>query len=279
MTLWSNSISFEDYPLEQALEHLRAAGFTGVEMWKPQLRRCRTPELRARFAAYAADLGLAMGGLNVVGEAYYRPFGDKEERRATLAGLKEDVDYALSLGTRDVLIWEGVRPPGTSDQEALERLLAPLTELLRAAVDYAAAQGARILVEPHPFTVGMNDEFLIRLCDALDPDHFGVTFDCCHYGVARPRDYIQAVHRLGHRICHVHFADSDLKSSELHLVPGDGVLDLPGLLAALRQVGYAGQIALDIYGNPLPVEAARRGLPKLAAAQQQLREAARQTCS
>lgn len=262
MILWGNSISFEDYPLEQALEIMHQAGFTGVEMWKPQLRRCRTAELRKRFAAYAAGKGLALGGLNVVGEAYFQPFGDEAQRRNTLEGVKADVDYAVSLGVRDVLIWEGIRPPGLSHRQVLD-LLAPLTALLGAAVEYAKANGARILVEPHPFTVGMNDEFLIRLCDALPAQDFGITFDFCHYGVGRPQDYVQAVYRLGSRIQHVHFADTDQRSSELHLVPGEGVLDLTALLRALRDIGYSGQLALDLYGHPTPGAAARRGLPKL----------------
>ena len=95
--MWGSSITFEDYPLEQAVKVMADLGFTRVEMWKHHLLRCKTPELRQMFAEFAASSGIMMGGLNVVGEDYYRPFGAEEEFGQTLRGLKNDVDYALSL--------------------------------------------------------------------------------------------------------------------------------------------------------------------------------------
>ena len=167
--MWGSSITFEDLPLELAVTTMAELGFTRVEMWKHHLRRCRTPELRQAFAKYAATMGIRMGGLNVVGEDYYRPFGTDEEWQQTLGGLRSDVDYALSLGSSDVLVWEGVRPKGLSNEQCKEQLLPRLVKLFREAIAYASPKGMRFLVEPHPFTVGMADDFLIALCDSLDP--------------------------------------------------------------------------------------------------------------
>lgn len=261
--MWGSSITLEDLPLELAMTTMAELGFTRVEMWKHHLRRCRTPELRQAFAKYAAALGIRMGGLNVVGEDYYRPFGTDEEWQQTLRGLCSDVDYALSLGSPDVLVWEGVRPKDLSHEQCKEQLLPRLVKLFREAIAYAAPKGMRFLVEPHPFTVGIADDFLIALCDSLDPKFFGVTFDFCHYGVGRPNDYVQAVRKLGHRIRHIHFSDSDQQSSELHFAPGDGKMDLDGLLLAFREIGYSGTLALDVYGNPTPIDAARRSLVRV----------------
>ncbi len=256
--MWGSSITFEDDPLERAMTTMAELGFTRVEMWKHHLRRCRTPAMRQAFASYAGTLGIRMGGLNVVGEDYFRPFGSDDEWQQTLRGLCCDVDYALSLGSSDVLVWEGVRPKSLTDQQCKEQLLPRLVDLFREAINYAAPKGVRFLTEPHPFTVGMADDFLIALCDSLPSESFGVTFDFCHYGVGRPNDYVQAVHKLGHRIRHIHFSDSDQESSELHFAPGDGRMDLHALLVAFQEIGYKGTLALDLYGNPTPVAAARR---------------------
>ena len=237
---------------------MSSLGFTRVEMWKHHLRRCRTPELRKSFVEFSAGQGIAMGGLNAVGEDYYRPFGTEEQWERTLEGLRQDVDYALSLGTQDVLIWEGIRPPGADDRRCIDELLPRLVELFHQAIAYSSAKGVRILVEPHPFTVGMSDKFLIALCDTQPADFFGVTFDFCHYGVGRPTDYVAAVHNLGHRIKHIHFSDSDQSSSELHFAPGDGRMDVARLLRAFRDIGFQGSLALDLYGNPTPIAAVRR---------------------
>jgi sugar phosphate isomerase/epimerase len=262
-----STITLQEYPLEESLRIFRAAGFDSLELWKGHLGRARTPELRTKVAAFAAESGITMGGFNAVGEDYYQPFGDDRAREATLEGLKADTEIALALGTSDVLIWEGVAPKSTTEQQWLDRLLPQLVEFLECAIAYGKPKGVRYLVEPHPFTVGMSDRFLIALCDALDPEHFGVTFDFCHYGVGRRNDYLAAIHNLGHRIKHIHFSDSDQQTSELHFPPGTGRMNLEAMLQAFKKIRYRGTITLDLYGYPLPVQA-------LASSAAQLRKAA-----
>lgn len=261
--MFGNSIAFEDYPIEQVIELMVEVGFAGVEPWRPHLKRCRSPQLCAGFVNFAKDKGLRMGGLNVVAEPYYKPFGTDRELEETLAGLCADVDFAVSLGIHDVLIWEGVRPENTSNESCRERLLPRLVDLFRATLSYAVRKGVRLRIEPHPFTVAMNDDFAVRLCDALDSEHFGITYDFCHYAVAKPSDYIDSVRVLAHRIRHLHFSDSDRHISELHFTPGQGSVDIPGLLQAFKDIGYDGSITLDLYGNPTPIAAARLGIPML----------------
>jgi sugar phosphate isomerase/epimerase len=268
--MWGSSISFQDYPLEQALEIMAGLGFTRMEMWKNHLHRCKTPELRQAFVRLASSKGVSMGGLNVVGEDYYRPFGTEQELQQTLQGLQADVDYALSLGSRDVLVWEGIRPRDFTDRQCMDRLLSRLIDLFQQAIAYSKPKGVRFLVEPHPFTVGMSDSFLIALCDALPSDFFGITFDFCHYGVGRRHDYVKAVGNLGHRIRHIHFSDSDLESSELHFAPGAGRMDIDALLRAFCEIGYSGSFALDLYSNPTPIASARECAPMVADALRRL---------
>lgn len=261
-----STITLEDYPVERAIELFRDAGFDSVEMWKHHLKRCRTDDLRQKFAAYAAEKSISMGGFNAVGEDYFQPFGGDSQLEQTLEGLKADTKFALSLGTSDVLVWEGRAPRGATEAAWIENLLPPLTELFQAAIDFAKPLGARFLVEPHPFTVGISDRFLIRLCDALDSAHFGITYDFCHYGVGRRTDYVDAVRNLAHRIRHIHFSDSDQTSSELHFPPGAGCMNLPALLAAFKEIRYQGTMTLDLYGYPTPVTS-------LAGAAARMREA------
>jgi sugar phosphate isomerase/epimerase len=98
-------------------------GFTRVEMWKQHPHRCKTPELRQSFSRLAASRGISMGGLNVVGDDYYRPFGTEQEFQRTLQGLKADVDYALTLDLATFLY--GGCTAARSDQPAMFRQTAP----------------------------------------------------------------------------------------------------------------------------------------------------------
>lgn len=261
--MFGNSIAFEDYSIEQAIGLMADVGFTGAEPWKPHLKRCRSPELCASFVRFASQKGVRMGGLNVVGEPYYKPFGTARALEDTLVGLQADIDLAVSLGIRDLLIWEGIRPQQASNEYCREQLLPRLLDLFRAALSYAGPKGIRLRIEPHPFTVAMDDDFAKRLCDALDTEDFGITYDFCHYAVAKPSNYIDSVRVLAHRIRHVHYSDSDKRISELHFTPGQGSVDIPGLLQAFKDIGYNGTITLDLYGNPTPIAAARSAIPMM----------------
>jgi sugar phosphate isomerase/epimerase len=259
----AGSISFCDYPLEDALVRIRACGFDAVEMWQPHLAKCRTPALLAHFHRQARALGLELFGLNVIGFDWFRPFGSEADFSATLRQLKADIDYAVALGVRDVMIWEGVRPERGGRNVLQQQCLPRLVVLFGEALPYAAERGLNILCEPHPFTLAIEDWFAIELYDRLAAPNFGYIYDCCHYGVGRPTDYAQAIRNLEHRIRHVHFADSDRTTSELHFPPGEGSLDLDAIVAAFAEVGYRGTISLDLYGWPLPERGAAIGIPYL----------------
>src|SRR5260370_33515834 len=92
-----SSITLEDYALEEAMRIFRDAGYTSVEMWVHHLKKSRTGELRRMFAAYAKGMGIGMGGLNVVREAYYQPFGSEKQLERTLARPDCDARVGPSL--------------------------------------------------------------------------------------------------------------------------------------------------------------------------------------
>ena len=259
MRLCGNSITFQHYTAEEACQRLAAAGCNAVEMWPPHLEGCRTPRLLRQFREFAAELGLELWGLNAVGADYFQPFGSQDNYDSTLAGLKADVDYALELGVEDVMVWEGVRPSDSDMPDA--DLLAVLVALFTEAIDYARPRGLRFTAEPHPFTLGMDNAFMIALCDQLDRDHFGVLFDFCHYGVGQPETCVKAIYELGARIEHLHYSDTDGVTSELHYPPGKGVLDLAAMNQALIDIGFAGTSTLDMYGYPVPEQGYIWGLP------------------
>jgi sugar phosphate isomerase/epimerase len=259
MNLRGNSITFHMYPVEEACQRLKAAGCNGVEMWKDHLTGFKTPALLSHFREFAASIGLELWGLNVVGAEYFQPFGLHAAYNSTLAGLKEDVDYALELGVREVMVWEGMHPPFKIAQIAM---LDTLVGLFQEAIAYAAPKGVRFLAEPHPFTLGMDLEFMKQLCDQLGREHFGILFDFCHFGVGKPNGYVQAISTLGDRIQHLHYSDSDQHTSELHFAPGKGLLDLDAMDKALCQIGFKGTSTLDMYGYPLPEQGYKWGLPR-----------------
>jgi len=46
---------------------------------------------------------------------------------------------------------------------------------------------------------------------------------------------------------HYHLEDIAATREHRHLVPGQGAIDLPAVLAAIRQTGYDGWITVELY--------------------------------
>ena len=256
-----NPMIFHRYPLEQAMRMAARFGYKKLEIWPPQIEMCRTDDLRRQFAEFAASLGFSLVRLNAAAADYFTPLKSKHDAKPIIEGLKRDIDIARSLGMKQLLSWEGRKPEGAAQTDVHGWILDETVNIFREAVSYGKSKGVSISVEVHPFTLGIDLDFLVKLCDRVDSDFFGVTYDCCHFGVGLPNDYIQAIPKLGHRIKHVHFSDSDKSTSELHFAIGKGCLDLDGIAGALKQIKFKGSMMLDLWLYPFPEEGTKISLP------------------
>jgi sugar phosphate isomerase/epimerase len=259
-----NPMVFRQLPLEDALRKMVDLGYDAVELWPPQIRECRTPLLRGKLAEYIASLGLKAVRLNAADPDYFKALDKPDDVAGVVAGLKTDIDAAAELGMSQLLTYEGRVPAGASRDDRYGWVLDATVEVFQRALDHARTRGAQIVVEVHPFTLGIDLDWLIQLCDRLSAPDFGVVYDCCHFGVGLPGGYVDAIHKLGGRIRHVHFSDSDKVSSEVHYAPGTGCLDLAGIVDALKAIRFQGTVMLDLWLYPLPEEGSRIGVPYVA---------------
>ena len=259
--LIGNPMVFRKLPLEMALGKAVEAGYEALELWPPQIAECRTPELRRQLASRMAAMGIELIRLNCADRDYFQSLDSPEDVPDILSGLQADIDQAADLGMSQLLTWEGRRSESHTDADISGWLLDATAEMFQQACHYGRERGISLTVEIHPFTLGINVDWLIDLCDRVADSGFSVTYDCCHFAVGLPDDYIHAIVRLGKRIGHVHFCDSDKISSELHFAPGTGCLDLDGIVRALEQTGFDGTMMLDLWLYPLPEYGTEIGVP------------------
>ena len=116
------------------------------------------------------------------------------------------------------------------------------------------------------------NEFIWRMPDMLEfakecGSNVGLLLDAWHWhhAGATPEDIVRAGKD---RIVHVHFDDAaplppeKVKDNE-RLLPGEGVINLQGLLGALKKIGYEDALSVEVFGrlkDKTPEEAARMGL-------------------
>ncbi len=103
-----------------------------------------------------------------------------------------------------------------------------------------------------------------QLTAALEGRHprIGSCADVGHFWRIR-EDPVRAIDTLGARVLAVHLKDQASVSEQA--VVGEGKLDIPGILRALKRIGYRGPLTLEYEGTPEdPVPAMRASLAHLA---------------
>ena len=257
-----NAVSFHENPsIEAICRTVRAAGFDSLELSRPPFfQKLTTQGTRRRFAEWAADLGLSLYGFDCWVDV--DPYNRFDE---TLADFRRAVDWATDLNL-GMLISHDPWASVNAGRPAAECLTTSV-RLFRQVADLCRAKEIRLMFEPHPDTLSMDNAWAIDFIDALAEDRpaasVGILYDCCHYGVGRPGSYIEAVTELGKRICHVHFSDGDAETYALHLPLGDGCLDLKVITTALKTISFSGTLTNDLYNYPLLEDGARRNFERI----------------
>jgi sugar phosphate isomerase/epimerase len=246
---------------EAAAEELASIGFAAVEVHLFQLAPAipGVPVLEAHAESMGVFLrgrGLVPSSLNAAGAPDFEPVaGDRDAAIETLAG---QLRIAAALGAPRLICWDG---RVHEDASRAPGLLADVVEaaLTRSGLD----EPPDVSVELHPFTFALAHGLLEETAGALRQAGAGICLDFCHLAVALGPDFagrltaevIQATN-------HVHLADSDCASSELHFPLGEGVLEVEGIARLFD--GHPVALAWDMFGWPAPRHAMREGLARYA---------------
>ena len=208
------------------------------------------PDLAGRTATVARQLD--RHGLAVVVETGARYVLDpRRKHRPSLldadAGprldlLRRAIRVGADLGAEAVSFWSGTLPSTVDPAVGWDRLVAGCTEL----ADLAERAGVRLAFEPEPGMLVETMADWAALADRVGgADRLGLTLDIGHCRCLEPEAEAACVRRAGDRLANVQLDDMRRGVHE-HLPFGDGQVDLPAVLAALREVGYAGLASVEL---------------------------------
>ena len=198
-------------------------------------------------AARKSGLTLAGAMLGFPGEDYTTPatikatggFGNPADRPERLDRLAWALERTTALGLADLMLHAGfIPPPGDPGRSSF-------LETLARAADLARGRGVTLAFETGQETAG-----LLRLTlDELRQPNLKVNFDPANMLLYDMGDPIRAVEVLGPDIRSVHVKDARRPTAagqwgeEVPL--GQGEVDIPLFLEALRAVGYDGPLFLE----------------------------------
>ncbi|WP_326822591.1 bifunctional sugar phosphate isomerase/epimerase/4-hydroxyphenylpyruvate dioxygenase family protein [Streptosporangium sp. NBC_01756] len=255
--------------LTEKLTAIAAAGFDGVEIFENDLLVCPHPpeEIRAR----AADLGL---GIDL-----YQPFRDFEAVPApVLAANLERAERKFRvmerLGADLLLVCSNVSPAAIDDDGLAAEQLRRLTER-------AAEHGIRIAYEALAWGRHVNEYLhawrIVRMADHPD---LGTCLDSFHI-LSRGSDPIGIEAIPSEKIFFLQLADAPLLAMDVlqwsrhyRCFPGQGTLDLAGLVRHVLNAGYTGPLSLEVFNDHFrqadTARTARDGMRSLIALEQTL---------
>jgi sugar phosphate isomerase/epimerase len=157
-------------------------------------------------------------------------------RRASVETLRSAIELAAEIGA-----------PVVTTHEGQTRAKVP-NELRRAALAQSIAELAAI-GEARGVQVGME---LTRDYDLAlaAPASIGITLDTGHVSMQRGAGYREfgtiggLVRHLGKKLVHIHAHDYDGKDD--HIAIGAGGIDFPEIMRALKEIGFAGMLCLEL---------------------------------
>lgn len=253
---------FANHRLEDALAVIADLGYTGVALTLDHAHLDPfAPDPARRVSAVASEL--QRRGLAVVVETGARYLLDPRRKHAPtlldddahvrIEFLQRAVDIAADLGAEAVSFWAGV--PGSPDVDAWDRLVRGCAEV----VEYADRKHVTLGFEPEPgMLVETIDQWYDLRARLGEPDRFRLTLDIGHCRAIEPYDVAHCVRLAGPHLVNVQIDDMRRGVHE-HLEFGTGEIDFPPVLSALREVGYAGLVAVELprHSHAAPEIAAR----------------------
>lgn len=250
--------------LEEVIAAASAAGFAGIE-----LRTAAGLDFVAAHGLAALHQRLADAGLGVAGFGYPAPLrGSADDFERSLAGAPAACALAAALGARG---GSAVLPYRAGDGEAVDR--AETIARIGRLATLAAEHGLGIYLEfiglhfPDGLPWGRTLGDALALATAVGQPNVGVLIDSYHWhlGGSRAEDLARIPPGMP-LLVHINDAppgDVATLTDAMRVLPGEGVIDLPAWLRAIRAAtGYDGYVSLELFNDDLralePTVAARR---------------------
>lgn len=140
---------------------------------------------------------------------------------------------------------------------------------LAEAAAKADEAGLRLLIEPEPVCWADTGAATVNLIHAANAHNLGINYDPCNVAWMLRRDPIDEFDAVAPFIANVHIKDQidEPRGSGMPtwVVPGEGMIDYRPHFAALKRMGYAGNISLEPHmdGSLDTILNCKRGVERL----------------
>lgn len=287
MRLAGHTMGTPDLTVEQALGLFASIGYEGAEVvWQDAYRSgvpedCPERDL-VRLRAIADGLGVPIVCLTPYMTAISSL--EDEERERDIERFRACINAAERLGATMIRTYAGTYRPGDGDREEKRHRTV---DALRDLGTFAAAHGVVLAVENHFSTLTVTARETVDLVAEVDSTGVGILYDQANLTFTHAEPWPEAVAIQRDWIRHVQVKDLEFTDPQAPFVAsavasvsaaertvrsrvvGEGVLDWPGILRNLQDIGYDGYLSVEYEYRwhpqdlPVPEVGFRRSLETL----------------
>jgi inosose dehydratase len=235
------AITWGEKGVKKAIAEIAEAGYPGIQLRSAILTEFANPE------AVKADLAKVKLAFPCYSGGGPKLDGDRAQAiEKFMTGAK----FAHAAGAQSIQVTTPGRPKdGNSDPAQMKKLAEILDELGKQV----SALGVPLVLHPHMGQMIEKAEEMDAILAATNPKYVKLLLDVGHLAAAGG-DPVAAVKRHAKRLAMLHIKDvakkpdGDKKYKFVEL--GNGIVDFPGVFAALKSVGYKGWAVVELDSVP-----------------------------
>jgi sugar phosphate isomerase/epimerase len=257
MKLAFSSNAYLRYPIEETIARVAALGYTGIELladvphaWPAGLLEVQKQSIRDALAKHKLTISninaFMMNAIADPRQPYWHPSWiepDPHYRAIRSEHTKRALHLARDLGAPHITTEPG--GPLASGQ-TWKNGADIFYEELMPCIEIAEAINVPLLIEPEPALLIERFDQYLEFVSRIDSPMIGLNFDVGHaYCVGEdPQDWVA---KMQPHTRHYHLEDIAASRVHQHLVPGQGAIDFPATLAAIKNTGYTGWLTVELY--------------------------------
>jgi sugar phosphate isomerase/epimerase len=256
MKLAFSTNAYLNFSFPDTAARLAGIGYTGLELmadvphaWPAYLLEGQKQAIREAMQKNGLQFSnvnaFMMHAVDDQRQKYWHPSWiepDPHYRRVRTEHTKKALSLAAELGAPCIT----TEPGGPLEGRTWNECLKLFVEELKPVVEHAEKVKVPLLVEPEPDLLIETADQYLEFAKHFDSPYLGLNFDIGHFYCVKD-DPAETVHKLAPLIKHVHLEDIAATRKHHHLVPGEGVIDFHGTLKALKDVGYADWVTIELY--------------------------------
>ncbi len=270
MVLGYSTNAFVKHSLLDSFDMIADSGFKGVEimcdqphLYPPEYDAQKLDAVRAALERNnLKPTNLNSFTLFAVGDTYLPSWiePDPERRSIRVAHTLSCLEIAKHIGCANISV-----PPGGPLEKSLTRKesLALFHQGMDQVIPKAEELGVKLLIEPEPDLLMERTSEIKPFVEEIQSDIVGINFDIGHFYCAG-EDPAAALEILFQWVGHMHIEDIADTREHRHLIAGEGAIDFMSVFKAIKSLGYAYDISLELYPYvDTPVDAGVKSLEVL----------------